>query len=758
LRLEAEPDGRPRLLLTLLRSGGVAASTGGRLELGLSIEADLEGIGRALAAQGTPLSLVVADIEDGILTIEALLGSLVPTPLAPPQILPPDMLTRARLVVELSAEAAGIAARLIEDVTLPVNATMRLACRAVAPRLPLAATYDPHAVAERLAARLGAGGMVTVADLASAIDALLTGPEIVVEGDLQTIDPQLRAQTMALRLSDRFASRVPADAGKLQLLSVQSVPSGHERIDFAAPAMVVIEQVLSIDPLSTARSMQHGTGDDLVQRLEIPPLPTGRQRLSLSANLPEPIAGLQALVADFRAPEFPPLRPLAVTVSVSLEAPERRATAELRLAPGEQLAGEVRLRAVVARNNQAVEITGPWRTVQRADVLLGPADFGAPLMVLRASPALTALAVVEAIADGTVVARLDTATPMTAIPLTDQGVRLLARPLAEGRDIVIELGGRKRLDVDVATLPGFGAHRARLVTADARPFIVEWRADGDTAQEPLSVRLGADRTEADIGWIATSPFRPGVVWRAVLDGTPGPWSVPVLPEDGLVIRIGGRIPMDDRAEPLVIDGVTMAAKNDDRRAWTYVPPRPSLEQGPGGTPMLTVVAAGATAFLQCTARVALHEAARGALLARLQEIEPKAETLEPAPLSVERMALEVKTGSTWAAVAESKSSGMPPWTAALAAMLAPDPLAAIKAALAGERERARLRAWVVLPGSPAAFRRSAAAGEVHLETPTGNASARFAASADASSPASAAIALELSADIADFFPKGESKR
>jgi hypothetical protein len=758
LRLEAEPDGRPRLLLTLLRSGGVAASSGGRLELGLSIESDVEGIGRALAAQGTPVSLVVADVEDGVLTLEAVLGPLTPTLLAPPQMLPPDLLTRARVVVELSAEAAGIAARLIEDAMLPLEATMRLAFRAVAPRLPLAATYNPRAVAERLAARLGEGKVVTMADFESAIEALLTGPEVVVAGDLQAIDPQLWARTAALRLRDRFAARATSEPGKLQLLSLQSVPSGREQIDFAAPAAVVVEQTMSIEPLSTVRSMRHGVIDDVVKRLDLPPLPTGRQRLDLSANLPEPIAGLQALVADFRAPELPPFRPLAVSLSVSLDAPERRAAAELRLAPGEQLAGEVRLRAIIARNGQAVEIAGPWRAIQRADVLLGPADFGAPLLVLRASPVLTALAVVEAVAAGTVVARLDTATRMTAIPLTEQDLRILARPLAEGHEIAIELGEKKRLDLDVATLPGFGAHRAQFVTAETQPFIVEWQADGETGQEPLSVRMGADRTVAEIGWIAVSPFRPGVIWRTVRDGTPGPWSAPVLPQDGLVIRIEGRTPMDDREKPIIIDGVKIAAKNGDGRAWSYVPPRPELERGPGGAPMLTVIEAGATAFLQCTARVALHEEARRALLARLKEIKPKAETLEPAPLSVERIALEVKTGSTWVVVTESKSSGMPPWTAALAATLAPDPLAAIKSALAGEKERARLRAWIVLPGSPAAFRRSTAAGEVRLETPTGAASARFAATADASSAAGAATALELGVDLADFFPAGESKR
>jgi hypothetical protein len=208
--------------------------------------------------------------------------------------------------------------------------------------------------------------------------------------------------------------------------------------------------------------------------------------------------------------------------------------------------------------------------------------------------------------------------------------------------------------------------------------------------------------------------------------------------------------MKEREASLVIDGIELR-QEDNGRAWTYVPRRPTLERGQNGAPMLQVIEAGSTAFLQCTARVALHEDARAALLASLKKQQPQAETLEVAPLSVERMALEARSDSTWVTIAESKSSGMPPWTAALAATLAPGPLAAIKSALAGGRTRARLRAWIVLPGSPAAFRRSTAASEVRLETPTGAASARFTAAAKASSAAGAATALELVADVADFF-------
>ena len=93
---------------------------------------------------------------------------------------------------------------------------------------------------------------------------------------------------------------------------------------------------------------------------------------------------------------------------------------------------------------------------------------------------------------------------------------------------------------------------------------------------------------------------------------------------------------------------------------------------------------------------------------------------------------------------------MPPWTAALAATLAPDPLAAVKAALACEKDRARLKARIVVEGSPAITRHWAAAGETTTSTSTTRASARFTAEGDLSPAARAPVARELRADIASL--------
>lgn len=233
LRLDLDSDGRPRLLLTLVRGGGDGVWKTGRLELGLTVECDLEGIGHAVVAEATPGLVSVAELEGGVLSLAATLGPLAAQPLAHTQALPPEMLTRMRAIVELDAEAAVVAARLVDDATLPVIATLHVAFRAVAPRLPLAITCDPRVVAERLAQRLGAASIVGDDDFAAALDVVLGDPDLIVEGDAASLDAQNRARTTLLRMRERYAIRTAPRM--LQLIAPPDVPSGRERIDFAGP-------------------------------------------------------------------------------------------------------------------------------------------------------------------------------------------------------------------------------------------------------------------------------------------------------------------------------------------------------------------------------------------------------------------------------------------------------------------------------------------------------------------------------------------
>ncbi|HEX5110304.1 MAG TPA: hypothetical protein VFV95_17760 [Vicinamibacterales bacterium] len=207
-------------------------------------------------------------------------------------------------------------------------------------------------------------------------------------------------------------------------------------------------------------------------------------------------------------------------------------------------------------------------------------------------------------------------------------------------------------------------------------------------------------------------------------------------------------------EPLVIDGMTLEAASPDGRAWKYVPDRPVIERSASGEPMFSIIEAGPVAFLQCTARLALNDEGRARLLERLKAVRPEAETLEAASITVGRIALEVSNAGVWEAVAESSGSGMPPWTAALAATLAPAALSAIKAAAGGETGHARLRASITRAASPSTYRRAEAAGATRLESPAGVFTTSYATTTEDSPMTSAVDAREISTDLSSELAPG----
>lgn len=692
LDLERAADGTPVLLVTLVRS---EQEPYGRIEAGFAIGTRLGEIGEAAARQsekeGEPLRVAAADLWGGVLEVTARLGPVTEEALTPPLELAPDLLTRARVSVVLDPHAAVVASRLVEDATLPVTATLRLTLRAVAPRLPLATTIDPHETAARLAARFGAEATLTVEDLADGLDALLAGtlaPSATAPG-VAAVGDEARGQALALRLKEILARPVVSAQGRYRLRHPDEVLPGQERVDLAVATAVLVDRVLTLDPFAAARA--HGM-DRHVRRVTTPPLPAGHVAVEFAANLPEPVAGLLALLADLRIPPAPPLRPQPVTAGAALDGPGRTATAGIVLAPGEEPSGEARLRALLDLPGGPVELAGPWRPAADRHLLFGPADFPLPLTVVRAPAELTRLATAEVVtADGRVAARLDGLTPMTAVPLRaeDRPARVVIRPIGPGRVIELPLDGRDRLDLELVTLPGYGAQRA-LLTCRTPPVQVEWRPEG-ADDPPRTVRLDRDRPEAEIRWIATSPFQPGLVWRTASQG--GDWSAPVAPADGLVIVV-------DAAKPIVVNGVEMRPDDAEPGVWTYLPPGPFLDLGPDGRPAIGLIEAGTTAFLQVTSRLDLDEAARAALLGELRRRAPgRPERVRPSAVTVRRVALEARRpDGAWAPVAEGTGSGLPPWTTALAATLDPEQAAAVRAALSGTRGRLRLVGELDAPG------------------------------------------------------------
>jgi len=205
----------------------------------------------------------------------------------------------------------------------------------------------------------------------------------------------------------------------------------------------------------------------------------------------------------------------------------------------------------------------------------------------------------------------------------------------------------------------------------------------------------------------------------------------------------------DTNGPRIVGGVEVSPKGDGH-TWIYVPSQPSLERSDTGSPLLQIIEAGPVAFLAATVRLALSEPDHSALLAQLQADDPTATDLQAAPISVERMALEVWTGS-WTAIAESAGSGAFPWTAALTASLAAETTAALKAAAAGTADRARLVARFQVGGSSGQVREGTASGQGWAETSAGSAGYVYRGELDATVEPTASTSREVTADLSRSF-------
>ncbi|MEX5710277.1 hypothetical protein AB1484_18700 [Parafrankia sp. FMc6] len=723
LLLDLQSDGSPALLLTLIRAPGPAgpAPVSARLEIGLVVETPLNAVGEALRTQWIPARVEPADIERGVLQI-----IVNPQVSAQPQWLPsvelrPEMLTRARVEADLGADGAALADRLSRTDRLsradagPLRALLRLEFPALAPRLPLTVEFTPRRLAELLAERLGEEAGVSQATLVGTLGEFLADPVFTVTGhpgqpgDPGALDRELWAQSLALRVRDAVTAPDDSAAPGRRLRRAADLPQAPARIDLAETAHVIAEHCLSADLLAAARVVSGDRPPSWVRQVDAAVPPAGHLQVTAVADLPAPILDLLALSADLRVPAAPPARGEPVTVSIALAAPDWTSTAQLELAPGEPPpAGEVRLRALLASQDdlrrEPLELAGAWLPVTGDRLLLGPGAFPLPLTVIRVSRALTEMAAVELrSASGRVLAELDAALPVIAVPRRPgPPASLLIRPRGAGRTIELPLAQVPRVELDLATLPGFGAHRARVVgrvPPGQPPLLVEWRPEAGSTP-PRAVRLTSDEPDAEISWQAHSPFQPAVSWRASRGGHPTAWSAPVMPAENLVLHPpdqadapAGPVPVEPvRTAPVMIDGLELRPDPADPSVWRYVPPGPFLDREPSGRLALGVVDAGPVSFLQLTSRLDLPDPARESLPSRL----PAGRGRSPAavlaePVAVTRVAVETRPpDGAWSTVAEGTSSGIAPWTTALAAMLTAEQRDAVRAAVDGTRGRMRL--------------------------------------------------------------------
>jgi hypothetical protein len=150
-------------------------------------------------------------------------------------------------------------------------------------------------------------------------------------------------------------------------------------------------------------------------------------------------------------------------------------------------------------------------------------------------------------------------------------------------------------------------------------------------------------------------------------------------------------------------GIHCYRRASDPATLLYIPGAPSPQRAPDGTPMISLLRFAPHAFLQLSAQWDVADEQLGALRAALAAAYPGLDAasvrLEPAPIQVERAALEL-TGpdGTAAELQSSDTSGMPPYTALFNLQLDEAQQAATAAALGGRTGLLAVRYRATLAG------------------------------------------------------------
>ncbi len=544
LALAARPDGSPDLQLELARGADAMAGPAahGTLDLRLATACRLDAALTAARAADPAATVRPAAFAAGWLWL--LEGEAVLPELAEPLALGTLGVGAQRLTRRLDAAGAMRLRRLLDEDVLLLRARAHLEFDAVAPRLPVKVRLRPRAARDAVAALGAEGGTVARDALAAAVrrDPAALGLELLGEtGAAGSPEHEQLLETVAALLAGRVGTGAAGTPGGGPAIALAAdLPDAQEEHDLRAPLRVRRAVVLDLPALADRPAAP------LVAETVLPTLVTGMHAVEVMGNLPAERAGVLAIGATLTAPAQPPARPQAVVRSVELVPPGDRAVTTLALTPREPLAFRAVATAVLPTGRR---VEGPARESTDDFVRIGPADLPVRFVTVTATPALLALARIEATLTAT-----GPAGPMTvtgaaapavalALPLeaADATLAIAARPVAAEEPVLALAGlGAEDLHLDLSAFPQYGPHRIEVTCAfgaGAGACELELLADGAAA--PSRLVLAPERPTATWAWFAASPFAGGYRYRRAGEAE---WSAPRGPSEPLAVTAAEGVP------------------------------------------------------------------------------------------------------------------------------------------------------------------------------------------------------------------------
>lgn len=591
-----------------------------------------------------------------------------------------------------------------------VNANAWCRVRGIAARHPLSLSIDPPALLAGLRA-IGSHADPSTDPLEIPIDVLrevlLADPARLGLAALGLVPDRDRTQAVQAvldRCAARFAEPMPVERDDRVHLRFDPARMGPAQLRWSLDEVLLVPRVfaLAADPLGPLRELDAAALERDVLREHIAPaLDSGWHAIAVHANVPQRRVGLLRTQVDMVAAARPPARPFASKATLPLPDDRSPVVTTLRLAPSEPLAYRWRTQAFIVDAGRVATLPGPERESTRELLVVGPRDFGLSLVSVDCERSFLNEASVIVRVEGTrlgrawsLSAKLDRDAPEVAfaVPHDVAGATLsaTAEALAGDARATMTPVPLEAMTLDAFSFEGSGARALDVmgVFDDASAQILVDVVPEGREREPARIRLlrltpAAPRERWT--WTATSPLRPGYLWRRHGQSE---WSPVMSPESALTVHSSNAPGTAQGANmERVIEDAVFSPVPGATHAWHYRARHPGIAAD-GGTPQISLISAGGIHMLSLTAIWGVPspqlEAARG-LLAAEAGVDAARIELRPSPHAVGEVVLRFGDGAgAWEEAARTQSSGMPPYHAAFSLMLDDARADKVRRALGGE--------------------------------------------------------------------------
>ncbi len=612
--------------------------------------------------------------------------------------------SRIRFAKQLSDQAITTIKNALQEEFLLVDAYAELSLQGLAPRLSTTIEFDPATLLEHLQKLANEDGLITISKLINYLAENLSSVPVKFITKDHSIQPKELAITFTDWISSKFGTFVPAPLSLLEphiRLQEPGERGGTFQWDFSDPLVTTRSFSFQFDAFDLARKLVATKGIDRVfKETTIRPINTGFFRLVIThlfKTLPE---NVRKIGIKIHVPKNPGFRYRAINETVYLDSAEDISTIELKFSPKEEKIYTYQPFVVLKSSTGVREIKGDIITATAPVIHLGFNDFPISLIPIEVTPTILANATIEGSWQWyennkklTTDFELTTEQPNQVIGLpktefaTSSG-HFKAMAKSFNKEIELAVPATNSFKLSRLSFPEYGSHTIDIQCnfEENEPFYILELLPEDktaTAENITTFSFTPTQPQRSWTWFANSIFQPGFRYRVHKGSIQEAlaWSEIQSPFKG-ILAIGN--PKDKNEQLMELEKIEGDKAFEDllyykssaqEGLWYYLPIRPRPKTDQNNRPSVSLIIIGDKGILQISSEWAANQNSLELLRKRIATTNGTTAAsiqLAFAPIKIEKAELIIAKDNHHVVLADSNTSGFPPYSTIFNAELTKD--------------------------------------------------------------------------------------